>query len=402
MMMDSGHGRPDEHSTDGHRFGMSSGRMLLIGGVFGAFAAVLLVGCNPDAAPAAIAIAVISAAAIAGLTWQPEAALAILAVTTVVAPTVIDCPYATTYLFVVGLAIYSSQPRLPIWSLVVIGIAVFATSEVLSELAPQDEAESLSAELLVAAGVEAVMLTGLVVGLGSAVAIARRQGREMVRLQRQHHDVAMEAERHRIARDLHDTAAHQLSAIVVRSETAEQVGDPSMLREANRFAGESSKEALQAMRQMVSVLRNDDRDVVQPRIEDLDQVADKARTAGVDVSVDVADGVAAGVSRPTELAIVRIVQEALSNVLRHSSAKTASVRVDRRSDMIELRVDDPGPASTSDRTKDGATGTGPGYGVIGMVERAQSVGGTLTAGAAEGGGWRVSARLPLPTSDGTS
>lgn len=384
-----------EQPDDVDRFELSPRRAMVIAASFGIFATVLLVGCNTDRWVLALGLTIVGGAAIAAMSRAPLAALLVLSAVTLTAAGLVDCPYAVSYLFVVGLAITASESRSPLWLLAVIGFTVFAGGEVLSETSTAGgEDESLSAVLVIGAGVEAMMLTALVVGLGTAVAVTRRQSREMVQLQRRHHRVAMEAERHRIARDLHDTAAHQLSAIAVRAETADRVGDSEMLREANRFAGRSSKEALAAMRQLVSVLRDQDQDVIQPSVENLAQVADNARQAGVNVTVSVQDGLAELVDRPTELAIVRIVQEALANIVRHSSAKRAEVAVTTDADgAVLVSIEDPGPANAD------ATGSGSGYGIIGMDERAQSVGGTTTIGRTADGGWRVLAQLPTREDD---
>ena len=198
-------------------------------------------------------------------------------------------------------------------------------------------------------------------------------------------------ERLRIAREVHDVVAHGIVAINVQAGVAAHLldHDTEQAREALLHIKRTSGEALNDLRATLGILR----DATKPApvgpaagLEDLEAVASRLRAAGVDVSVDV-DTVGA-VPTAVHSASYRIVQEALTNVLRHAHAHAASVVVRADDDLLTLVVADDGTGSEQ------LTG-GAGAGVRGMRERAEALGGTLHAGPAADGGWRVEATLPL-------
>jgi len=196
-------------------------------------------------------------------------------------------------------------------------------------------------------------------------------------------------ERLRIAREVHDVVAHAMVAINVQAGVAAHLleQDTEQAREALLHIKRTSGEALSDLRATLGVLRDPAQAApVGPAagLEDLDAVAAQLRAAGVEVTVDVE---AEGVPAPVHSAGYRIVQEALTNVLRHARAQRASVVVRARADRLTIVVADDGAGA-------GAPG-GAGAGVRGMRERAAALGGTLDAGPAAGGGWRVEAALPL-------
>ncbi|MFC5185421.1 sensor histidine kinase [Actinomadura harenae] len=204
-------------------------------------------------------------------------------------------------------------------------------------------------------------------------------------------------ERLRIARELHDVVGHHLSLISVQSAAAlrrytkdrrrgEETAEESLA--AIRATG---TEAMRELRAMLGVLRQDGEDAPTAPARVLDRVgelADRARSAGLDVRADVS-----GPGRPpaeVELAAFRIVQEALTNVVKHARASTADVRVDRAPGAVTIEVTDDGHGHATAGTPDGASGSGIG----GMRERARALGGELEAGPGPDGGFRVRARLP--------
>jgi signal transduction histidine kinase len=198
-------------------------------------------------------------------------------------------------------------------------------------------------------------------------------------------------ERLRIAREVHDVVAHSMVAINVQAGVAAHLldRDTEQAREALLESKRTSGDALADLRATLGVLR--DRDQAAPvgpaaGLDDLDAVADQLRATGVEVTVDV-DAVGM-VPTPVHSAGYRIVQEGLTNVLRHADAQAVSVVVRADEDMLTIVVADDGPGRT------GAT-EGAGAGVRGMRERAKALGGTLSAGPGENGGWRVQATLPL-------
>jgi signal transduction histidine kinase len=198
-------------------------------------------------------------------------------------------------------------------------------------------------------------------------------------------------ERLRIAREVHDVVAHAMVAINVQSGVAAHLldHDTEQAREALLHIKRTSGDALNDLRATLGVLRDTDQDApIGPAagLDDLEAVADRLRAAGVEVSVDV-DTVGV-VPTPVQSAGYRIVQEALTNVLRHANAHTVGVVVRADDDMLTIVVADDGV-----RTAPATTGSGAG--VRGMRERAEALGGTLDAGPGPDGGWRVESALPL-------
>ncbi len=198
-------------------------------------------------------------------------------------------------------------------------------------------------------------------------------------------------ERLRIAREVHDVVAHSMVAINVQAGVAAHLldDDPNQAREALLQIKRTSGDALADLRATLGILRDPGQEApVGPAagLDDLDAVAGQLRTAGVEVIVDV-DTVGV-VPTPVHSAGYRIVQEALTNVLRHANARAVSVVVRADDDMLTIVVADDGTGSHR-------PGTGAGAGIRGMRERAEALGGTLRADPGAEGGWRVEATLPL-------
>src|SRR4051794_37471658 len=196
-------------------------------------------------------------------------------------------------------------------------------------------------------------------------------------------------ERLRIAREVHDVVAHAMVAINVQAGVAAHLLDEStdQARDALQQIKRTSGDALADLRATLGLLREPDPPTGPAAgLDDLDVVADQLRAAGIEVAVDV-DAVRS-VPAPVQSAGYRIVQEALTNVLRHANAKTVSVVVRANDDVLTIVVSDDGTGSAG-------PSTGAGAGVLGMRERAEAVGGALEAGRQAYGGWRVQAMLPL-------
>ena len=199
-------------------------------------------------------------------------------------------------------------------------------------------------------------------------------------------------ERLRIAREVHDVVAHAMVAINVQAGVAAHRldQDPDQARSALRAIKATSGAALTDLRTALGVLRDGDTDApVGPAagLGDLDELAAGLRAAGVRVEVDAA-GVE-GLPAAVHAAGYRIVQEALTNVLRHAGAANVRVTVARGPEDVRVEVLDDGAG--------GRGAGGSGNGVRGMRERAAALSGTLESGPAEGGGWRVLATLPAGT-----
>ncbi|WP_084469154.1 sensor histidine kinase [Nocardiopsis trehalosi] len=208
---------------------------------------------------------------------------------------------------------------------------------------------------------------------------------------------AVAAERLRIAREMHDVVAHSMGLIAVKAGIANHVAAerPEEARDALRVIEATSRGALNEMRGLLGVLRSGaDAPAVlaeQARgVDGLDAPAQRARQAGVRVDLDVrgpVDRVPSGVG----LAVHRIVQESLTNVVKHAAPTACRVRVNADGREVRIDVADDGPGARPAR---GRPLRGGGHGVVGMRERAAAYGGRLTAGAVPGGGFRVSARIP--------
>ncbi|MEU3784895.1 sensor histidine kinase [Streptomyces sp900129855] len=200
-----------------------------------------------------------------------------------------------------------------------------------------------------------------------------------------------EEERLRIARELHDVLAHSLSVINVQAGVGLALldSDPQQARTALTTIKSASKEALGEVRQVLDTLRTpgDAPRTPAPGLDRLPELVEQAARAGLTVQVE---GEPPRLPPGADLAAFRIVQEALTNVVRHSGSRQARVRLDRSGGTLRLRIDDEGPAT-------GADAGGSGNGLAGMRERAAALGGTIEAGPRPDGGFRVLAVLPIRT-----
>ncbi len=207
-------------------------------------------------------------------------------------------------------------------------------------------------------------------------------------------------ERLRVVQEVHDVVGHGLSAINLQSGVALHVLDqrPEHARPALEAIRQTSKDALDELRATLAVFRTDETSDRSPTsgLDQLPALAERMRQAGLPVSIDVA-GQPRERPATVDLAAYRIVQESLTNVLRHAAATTAEVQVQHHPDAVEVTVTDDGRGGESPITEsqgDGSQTTEP-QGIVGMRQRATAVGGTLHAGPRPEGGFRVRARLPL-------
>jgi len=210
--------------------------------------------------------------------------------------------------------------------------------------------------------------------------------------------LAASDERARIAREMHDVVAHTLTVVVAQADGARFAArkDPAVATRALETIGEVGRAALTEMRGLLGVLRDTDPATdlgPQPSLDDVPALVASVRDGGLDVSY-----VTTGTPRPLPigagLAVYRVVQEALTNVLKHAGPKvTAYVQLRWLPDAVEVTVSDDGRGAAAGRGVGGA-------GIEGMRERATIFGGTLTAGPRRGGGYVVRARLPLTPRNG--
>ena len=204
-------------------------------------------------------------------------------------------------------------------------------------------------------------------------------------------------EQARIAREVHDVVAHNLSVIIVQATAADTVftTDPGDARRAIRNVGTTARQALDELRRVLGVVRvGEERSPEfppQPTLAALETLFGQVRAAGLDVELDLA-GERRDLPPALELSAYRIVQEALTNTLRHADARHATVRLRYDHDELALEIVDDGTAPAA------SNGVG-GRGLIGMRERAAALGGELETGPVESGGYRVAARLPVGAVD---
>jgi signal transduction histidine kinase len=242
------------------------------------------------------------------------------------------------------------------------------------------------------AAVAATSLQLLAFWLAGVLVRARRQavalaGRNAA-LQRQAEQAAA-AERARIARELHDIVAHHLSVIVLQAAGARASGRPAGV--PLEKIENSARQALAETRRLLGVLRDPDEATglaPQPGIGDLDALAASVGAAGLPVSL-VIDGDLAALPAAVDVSVYRIVQEALTNVLKHAGPARADVTIGRAAGTVTIEITDNGTGEPAPLTPAG------GHGLAGMRERAAIFGGELAAGPRPGGGFAVRARLPL-------
>jgi signal transduction histidine kinase len=257
----------------------------------------------------------------------------------------------------------------------------------------------------VAEGLEPSDIAAMIVFLGGpwAIGVAFRQRSRRVaeaveraaRLERERAaDTAAAAaeERARIARELHDIVSHSISVIAVQTQAVRRRLRPDQEREASDLAAveTTARQAMAEMRRLFGVLRSEEDALAltpQPGLGELDRLLEQVRAAGLPVELDI-EGERAELPPGVDLAAYRIVQEGLTNALRHAGPASASVRLRYGGEELEVVVEDDGS---------GPNGSAPagGHGLVGIRERVTLYGGSFEAGPGAGGGFRLAARLPV-------
>ncbi len=214
---------------------------------------------------------------------------------------------------------------------------------------------------------------------------------------------AIAAERARIARDLHDVVAHNVSVMAIQAIAARRVAgqDVESARSALEAVATCGREAVVEMRRLVGVMRRQDVELTtvwEPGLDQLEALADRARSAGVEVEVRVR-GSRRDLSPARDLVAFRVVQEALTNVIKHAGPTAAVVSVRHEPTQVRVAVVDNG--ATRRVTGHAAGGTPTGHGLVGMAERLALYGGTMRAGSTRKGGFEVVANIPRAELDQT-
>jgi signal transduction histidine kinase len=308
--------------------------------------------------------------------------------------------YATNFDVFSLLAVYAATAhgtgdRVRLWRIVGAVVAGMSVIAVVGVLSPS---EDLPAAAVI--GIAALHLTAAIAG---EIVHDRRERlieleQRAVRAETQRGLLARQAvldERARIARDLHDVVAHGMSVMVVQAGAAERIvaSDPEGAAKALGHIQHAGREALSEMRRMLDVLRDgrpiDSALAPQPTLDDLHQIVRHCTDSGIPTEL-IIDGRLPTRSAGQEMAAYRIVQEALTNVIKHAGRQAhAVVKVQYRPDHIHIEVTDDGLGAT-ETVLSGATG----HGFVGMRERVDLYDGTLRVGPRPGGGFRVAATIP--------
>jgi signal transduction histidine kinase len=246
----------------------------------------------------------------------------------------------------------------------------------------------------------AVFLTAVPILLGVVIRVRRSGARQLEEQERRHSgERALLEERQRIARELHDVVAHHMSVIAIQAEAApyKTADPPPELVESFGDIRASALAGLTELRRVLGVLRTGGPDTTpQPGLADLETLLDLARGGGLSATVTYS-GNPVQLPGGVDLSAYRIVQEALSNAMRHAPGSHVHVHLAYRPDGLALEVRNAAaPARVSPAlVASGVRAAGGGHGIIGMRERVTMLGGTLDAGPADDGGFRVAAVLPV-------
>lgn len=234
------------------------------------------------------------------------------------------------------------------------------------------------------------LLFGAPWAAGRAVRQRRMNDREL-ELEKGRAAAAIVEERARIARELHDVVAHSISVMVVQARGGRRVleSEPADARDAFAVIESTGQQALDEMRRLVGMLRSGDETLPlapQPSVNQLGTLVELVRAAGLPVQLTV-EGEPRDLPPGVDLSAYRIVQEALTNALKHAGPARARVVLRYRADDLELEISDDGPGTGDDSSS--------GYGLVGMRERVSVYGGELQAGRRPEGGYALRVRLPL-------
>lgn len=202
-----------------------------------------------------------------------------------------------------------------------------------------------------------------------------------------------EFERNRIARDMHDVVAHSLAVVIAQADGARYAAavEPAAAAESLQTISSTARSALSDVRMLLTQLRHSEGEGPQPTVAELEVLYAQVRAAGLDLRVDVDPTPPGEPPAAVQIAVYRILQEALTNAMRHGAGGSVDVFLSWLPDRVEVRVRNPLPPSTAEAA--GAVRSG-GHGLIGMRERAQLIGGTIEVGPA-GGAFVVAATLPI-------
>jgi signal transduction histidine kinase len=349
-------------------------------------------GASGSPTGAAIVLAVVAGGALVLRRTSPLAVLATTLAASVAIVALDDDPSGVS----VGIALYTTaalcERRVSLAALVAT-TAIAATGSAITTDTPGRETSATFGAIIVA------MLSVGIWGLGAYAQTQRRYRRELEeraasaeREREQLARIAVHEERASIARELHDIVAHSVSVMLVGVRGARDVlrTAPDAANDTLARVERSGEQSLAELRRILALLREPQQTAEshpQPSLAELDELVASYRTAGLPARLEVI-GEPMPLPSGVELSIYRIVQEALTNALKHSDPTNVTVTLAFRDSRLELEVVDDGTTATPDAAT-------AGQGLIGMRERLALLGGELEIGPREGGGFRVAARLPV-------
>jgi len=293
-------------------------------------------------------------------------------------------------MFFVGVAVSFLTAQLPKWRQALAGLALVLGVEVVIEhLDPKGTGGDI---VFSSVFFSVVWIVGF--ALGQKFAEAERARERALRAEFEREERARAAvadERARIARELHDVVGHSVSVMTVQASGVRRLLRPDQEREREALltVERTGREALAEMRRMVGVLRRPEEAPAlapQPSLEHLDRLIEQARDAGLPVELR-CEGAARKLPAGVDLTAYRLVQEGLTNAIKHAGATRAEVLVTYGDGQVEVTISDDGRGV--------GNGDGGGHGLVGMRERVSVYGGELDAGPQPGGGYRLRAKLPL-------
>jgi signal transduction histidine kinase len=339
---------------------------------------------RPDEPPAALGFALVVVAG-GSLAWRRRAPLTVATIVSAAVATGSLLGYWPEFVAMLWIAVYSAAAYTERDRLVRVLLPVAVLTSVAISVGERWDRGLNWVEIL----------TDLVVTFGVPFLLGRmtfNRRRRIVREREVATREAVAAERAAIARELHDVVAHHMSVMVVQAGAARAVSgsDPAATAEALRQIEASGRTGLAEMRRLLEVLKAEgdgDGRAPQPGLARLDELLDAMRASGLPVEA-VVEGTPRTLSPGVDLSAYRIVQEALTNALRHAGGASARVLVRYEPDGLELEIADDGHGPRDELEASG------GQGLIGMRERVQLFGGELEAGPRPGGGFLVRARLP--------
>lgn len=338
-----------------------------------------------------VAIAVLQCGSVALRRVSPATALAVCwigAVVQVVAVQEVGPQNLAVLVIVYSAACYGSLPIRVLGAVSALGGGVLA-GWFMAVTVPQAEGRVTASAPFLVSLCAAILVLAWSAGVLRAITRQRVQERleADVAAERARHAIAVEEERARIARDVHDVVAHSLTVMIAHAEGARLSAEAQLAVTPATLStiADTGRAALSEVRGVLAGVRTGTRDSPQPSLRRLDDLIGELRRSGASVEVE-ETGTAAPLPPRVDVAAFRIAQEALTNAVRHGDGdEPIVVRLDWRSEMLVVQVSN---ALSARRT----TARG-GHGVIGMMERARSVGGDVTA-AVDGGAFVVIAQLP--------